>query len=263
MTNAMTASDVRTCLLKRWPASEYLSIDEAPETADRQGRKLDVLVLSLWRSRGYERDGVEIKVSASDWKRELDNAGKADWWWHHVHRFWVAVPETIAVRVSDDLPSGWGLLACTPSASTVVVKPLKHDPIALTWGATLGLLRAASGAGFNALQRAESAGYQRGAERATARAEQASGDAALRDRLQALKDRMAAFESASGLDLTACWSVDDANNLGQLVKWIRAGRCDPQYIADTLTRQAAQLESQAQGLRGTAKTMTESRDFPT
>ena len=60
---AMTAANVREALLRRWPDEQYLNIAEAPNDPRRQGRKLDVLVVTLWASRGHELDGVEIKIS--------------------------------------------------------------------------------------------------------------------------------------------------------------------------------------------------------
>lgn len=48
----MTSStEMREALASRWPDSEYLVIPEAPEDAARQGRKIDLLVISLWGSR--------------------------------------------------------------------------------------------------------------------------------------------------------------------------------------------------------------------
>src|ERR1017187_4991640 len=95
---SMSAAQVRDALLGRWPPSEYVSIPEAPQSSDRQGRKIDVLVVSLWRSRGHEIDAVEIKVSVSDWRRELKQAEKADWWWRHADRFWLASPAPVAAK---------------------------------------------------------------------------------------------------------------------------------------------------------------------
>jgi hypothetical protein len=251
----MTARDVRDCLLKRWPATEFVSIEEAPQTSDRQGRRLDVLVVSLWRSRGYELDGVEIKVSLSDWKRELAEAAKADWWWNHVHRFWVAVPAEITSKVRADLPTGWGLLSCTPEASTIVVNPDKHSAVPLSWGTTIGLIRAASGAGLNALTHAESRGYQRGTDAAQHKAEQSTGDARLRESIGVLTAKVAAFENASGLDIGKCWSDQDASRLGRLVKVVETCQSDPLNLAKMLTNQATQIERQAQSLRTTAESL--------
>lgn len=68
---AMTAADVRAALAKRWPDDKYLHIEEAPLDSSRQGTKIDVLVIGLWRSLGHSLDAVEVKVSYQDWKNEI------------------------------------------------------------------------------------------------------------------------------------------------------------------------------------------------
>lgn len=51
--------------------------------------------------------GHEVKVSRSDWLRELADPGKAETFSHHMHHWWlVATPDV----VKDDLPDEWGLL---------------------------------------------------------------------------------------------------------------------------------------------------------
>ena len=247
----MNAGEVRECLRMRWPDTEYLTIAEAPESADRQGRKIDLLVLSLWRSRGYEREAVEIKVSLSDWKRELDNAAKADFWWRHAHRFWLAVPVEIAEKVREDLPSGWGLLSCTPNGSFVVVKAEKHEPEVFTWQTTLGILRACANAGWGALQHAENKGFDRGREFAQREAEHKSGDQRLLERWTVLTEKVAAFEEAFGLDISSCYSGADAARLGRIAALVNKHGRDPQSLAEALEWQATQIESRAQILRAT------------
>lgn len=138
----MTATDVRAALALRWPDSDYLSIEEAPQRSDRGGRKLDLLVVSLWRSRGLALDGVEIKVSASDWRRELGNGAKADFWWRHTNRFWVAVSAGLIETVKPELPPGWGLLSCSPDTAPVVAVRAKHrEAEPLSWPTCVGLMQ--------------------------------------------------------------------------------------------------------------------------
>lgn len=169
---AMTATQVRDALHTRWPDSEYLAIPEAPDGPSRQGCKIDLLVVSLWASRRFELDAIEIKVSIGDWRRELANPNKSWFWRRHANRFWIAVPVALCSTVRQELPAGWGLLACASAgeqrtAAVVPAKKTEADP--LTWPQTVGLLRAAADCGFNALQRAEDRGYRKG--RASARAE--------------------------------------------------------------------------------------------
>lgn len=159
----MIAAEVRAALVARWPDDQYLTIPEAPDGPTRTGRKLDLLVVALWASKGYEIDGVEIKVSIGDWHRELRDPLKSHYWRARVHRFWIAVPVPLAVRVRRELPAGWGLLACSAGGGALVVtKPAKTAPRALTWPESVGLMRASADAGFAALERARRAGYQDG-----------------------------------------------------------------------------------------------------
>lgn len=72
-------------------------------------RRIDVLAVSLWASRGYGVDAVEIKVDARDFQAEIATPAKADPWWRHSNRFWIAAPSTLIAN-PNVLPPGWGLL---------------------------------------------------------------------------------------------------------------------------------------------------------
>ena len=165
---AMTAAGVRAALARRWPDDQCLHVYEAPSDAMRQGPKIDVLVVSLWHSKRYELDAVEIKVSMNDWQRELKNPTKSWFWRTHAHRFWVAAPEGLATRIAATAPDGWGVLSCTPSATRVLRKPEKREPDPLPWPTTVGVLRAAADCGFNALNRARGEGFRAGVAHASA-----------------------------------------------------------------------------------------------
>lgn len=163
----LTAGDVVDALYRRWPSDQFLTLVEAPDGPERMGRKLDLLAISLWKSRGYQLDGVEVKVSVADWRRELKKGEKAEWWWSHVHRFWLAVPAAISSKVAEDLPESWGLISVrSDGTSHVTVKAARHDAVPFTWPQTIGLLRASANAGLNALQRARAEGERDGLQRA-------------------------------------------------------------------------------------------------
>lgn len=243
----MTAADVRACLALRWPDSEYLSIEEAPQGSDRGGRKLDLLVVSLWRSRGLQVDGVEIKVSLSDWKRELLNAEKADFWWRHTNRFWVAVPAKLVEGVKPDLPPGWGLLSCEPGAAPkIAVRPESRTAEPLSWATCVGLMRAAADSGLNALHRAEARGRERGYKEGIEAAERKSGDRVAKAALDELRATVREFEEASGLKITDRWAgVDD---LGRLVAIVRNEMRMPGWMAQSVGSAARHTAERAEAL---------------
>lgn len=84
-------------------------------TAPNSARRIDVLAVSLWASRGFGIDAIEIKVDRRDYLREIEEPAKADPWWRHSNRFWIAAPST-AVADPSLLPPGWGLLIPSPNS---------------------------------------------------------------------------------------------------------------------------------------------------
>lgn len=239
-----TAESVRAALRLRWPDEQYLTVVEAPQDATRTGGKVDVLVVSLWASRGYELDAVEIKVSASDWKRELDNAPKADFWWRHSHRFWLATTVPLAAKVRDDLPAGWGLLACADGSKPhVVVKPERRTPEPLAWPTTVGLLRAAADAGVQALWRAEERGRERGYKEGQKHGPDRQADQ-LREQFADVQRRVSQFEAASGVTLGEYWNnhaADAGKAVALVLQQLRTGQSLAPY-ANRLATDAAALQ---------------------
>ncbi|MGH8994901.1 MAG: hypothetical protein ACRDYB_02525 [Acidimicrobiales bacterium] len=160
----VTARDVVEALHRRWPREEYVTVEEAPEHSDRPGRRIDFLAVSCWRSRHYEVDAVEVKISVRDWRRELDRGEKADFWWAHSYRAWLAVPEQIADKVRPNLLRTWGLLVVGALGKVqVAVQPVRREAEPVPWPTAIGLLRAADGTGLEALRRARLDGRREGA----------------------------------------------------------------------------------------------------
>lgn len=239
-----TAREVLDVVRRRWPDDQYLTVEEAPEGAGRNGRRIDLLAISQWKSRGYEIDAVEVKVSVSDWRRELRDPHKADYWWAHSNRYWIAVPASLAATVRAELPDTWGLLAVTADRSRVIVPAAKHDAEPFTWEQTVGLLRAGADAGVNALARARAAGHQEGFERGVASATGTDVEARAQRQLSALEETVAAFEAASGIRLRHSWG-DDARQLGQAVHALRQAANAPERVLRPLERNADALTAAA------------------
>ena len=241
-----TARDVLDACHKRWPDGDFVKVEEAPLTADRMGRKLDLVVLSCWQSRGFERIGVEVKVSVGDFRRELANAAKADGWWRRLHLFYVAVPEKIADKVRADLPPLWGLLVLSGNGTLrEIVKPARTvNPTDLALTTWVGLLRAGVGTGRAALDRAHRAGFEEGRKHGEAKAVTTSTD----ERFEALRAKVEAFEQATGLSLGDHRWPQEGRRLGEAVNLLGKAHRDPRqvstelgYLHDALARAAADV----------------------
>lgn len=72
--------------------------------------------------------GFEVKVSRSDWLRELrTEGGKSHPWRSRCSHWWIVVPDRGIVR-DGELPDGWGLLVGTRQLRAVVKAARDHDP---------------------------------------------------------------------------------------------------------------------------------------
>lgn len=102
-------------LRARYPADKYAffaGVRDAP--GFDATRTLDALAMGLWPSAGLDIHGFEVKVSRSDWLRELRQPSKAGTFIEKVDRFWFAVADNSIVR-DLELPQGCGLLVATPA----------------------------------------------------------------------------------------------------------------------------------------------------
>lgn len=83
----------------------YLTEVTAPGTS---GRRADAVHVGLWHSRGAGRiDVCELKVSRSDFRRELEQPAKAEAWWPYSTTFCIVSPG-VHITPPDELPTGWG-----------------------------------------------------------------------------------------------------------------------------------------------------------
>jgi len=79
------------------------------EVTGKNGRRADAVAYNLYPSRNWKTIGLEVKVSRSDWKKELKEASKNDWFVGQVDQFYVVAGRKGIVKESE-LPEGWGLL---------------------------------------------------------------------------------------------------------------------------------------------------------
>lgn len=237
----MNARDICNALEQRYSPSEYVRIHEAPQEANRGGRKLDALIFSTWASRGFDIDGFEIKVSRSDWKRELEQAVKADWWWSRCHRFWLIVPAPHDKIVKDDeLPSTWGLMEVVDGEGVKVVKKApKHEAVPIPWDAMIGCLRAMQGTGLNVLHSRYSDGYNEGYKQGQAATKRETDHSAFARLHKQVED----FEAAAGFKIAD--GLNGGEHVGKAVKRLLSWG-SPERAIDSLRRQATILKGLTQ-----------------
>jgi hypothetical protein len=107
----MTEYGLVTLLKERYPKPEYALFPQVRNgTGFRRGtvRTADAVALSLYPSRGIHLHGFEIKVTKSDWRRELKEPDKAESICSFCDFWWIVAPENVVDE--SELPLNWGLI---------------------------------------------------------------------------------------------------------------------------------------------------------
>lgn len=136
-TVVLDAAHAREMLAKRYPSPEWaLMLEVAPATGGGT-RYADAIAVNLWGSRGHAIHGFEVKVSRSDWQRELKDPAKAEPLYRNCDHWWIVAPRGV-VR-DGELPPTWGLLELRESGltQTVAAPRLEAQPLTRAFFASL------------------------------------------------------------------------------------------------------------------------------
>jgi hypothetical protein len=121
----LKAEDIVKLIRQRYPNNrpdgfqKYAVLEQVPATTGYgQRRWIDAVVFDLWPSEGLLRSAFEIKVSRSDFLRELQNPLKHKWVMDSFHEFWFVAPQNVIQL--PELPPNVGWLY--PRGGKLVVK---------------------------------------------------------------------------------------------------------------------------------------------
>ena len=120
-------------VLRRWVCAEHVR-----SGAGFDRRCADFIAQDTWQYQGLALHGHEVKVSRSDWLRELADPDKAAAVKRYCDRWWLVVPDRRIVR--DDLPEDWGLLDLDAAGRLRIAKrapKLAPDSISASFRAAL------------------------------------------------------------------------------------------------------------------------------
>ena len=145
MTEAVTAAMVCAALKLRFePASHALLFEVASGTGANSRRFADALAFGLWPSHGHKVEGIEVKVSRSDFAAEMKSPQKSDAVMRYCHHWWLACPKGMVKP--DELPPTWGLLELANGKLTARVKAPLLTPEQMPPTFIASLLRRHAGA---------------------------------------------------------------------------------------------------------------------
>jgi hypothetical protein len=242
ITPSWTAAEVRAALRVRYPRDDRISapryglIEEVRNgTGFDATRSCDALAFHFWPSDGLSLHGFEIKVSRADWLRELQQPRKSEAWAQYCDFWWIAVGRADIVAI-DELPPGWGLMVPNARSMLHVARAArKFDPQPLPRSVLVAIVR-------NCLQATSEATRHEIISKLRPEIEARSShqlERAQKD-LQALTERIEAFERASGLQLNG---YDSPVKLGEVVRAVRG------VLADGYNGALQTVEGHANALR--------------
>jgi hypothetical protein len=104
------SQDLLGALRERYAAPQYALFDEVFSSVGG-GQRADAIAVAMWRSRGLAIHGFEIKVSRSDWLRELKNPKKAEHIFRYCDYWWLVVNDEKRIALPEEIPAPWGVLA--------------------------------------------------------------------------------------------------------------------------------------------------------
>ena len=209
----------------------HCCILEVPDgTGSQKNRTADAISMSLWPSRGLTISGYEIKISRTDWLKELKNPAKAEWFWSHCDHWSLVVGDKSIVR-DGELPDSWGLMVPHGSGLKFAKQPplLEENPIDRAFLA--GLLRAAckhEPACEREIRKRERDKYNEGVD--FGRVNEKAQNKYMLDKFDELKTRVAEFEKHTGLNIKSRWN-NRPEQLGQMIEAIKEANRQHTHLA--------------------------------
>jgi len=158
----MKADEVREHLRRIYNRPESAIMFEVTDglgRGRRTGRLADAIAVSFWESRGLYIEGLEIKVSRSDWQRELQMPAKADAHFVRCDHWWLVTPqkkghETPIAKI-EEIPGPWGWMEITAKGEQVIRKkaPTMIPPVQFEKRFAFALIRAAVKGEYERIER--------------------------------------------------------------------------------------------------------------
>lgn len=220
---SLTAAQVLDMLRQRYAAPAHALFANVADATGFDGKRYaDAIAMSLWPSRGLELHGFEIKVSRSDWARELKDPAKAEAFAQYCNRWWLVVSDKAIVKPGE-LPATWGLLAARGGSLVAVVEapPLTPGPISPAFLAAILRRAMESSVDTEAVKVAEQRGRERGLKQGEANADRRVEEA--RAYLERLRRQLASFEQASGINIEHSWKH---GNIAKALEFMNQGGVD-------------------------------------
>jgi hypothetical protein len=206
------------------------------------GRSMDALAFGFWPSRGLEIIGFELKVSRSDWQRELATPQKCEAFFKYVDRWYMVFGDEKILKPGE-LPATWGALVARGDKLVCKVEAPKLNPEPIDRLFMMSITR-----NFMKNWVSKSVFEERVKSETEAKIENAvqRAESEVKYRLSEydrMKEKLQKFKQLSGVDIDAAWDIAP---IGEAVGFIIKHGPDKvlkqfEYVANDLARIAKDI----------------------
>lgn len=234
----INADKLRALLRKKYPADQYAMLYEVRDAAGFSAkRSADAIVVGLWPSRGCLIEGMELKISRSDWLRELKKPEKAEAFFEFCDRWWVIASTPDIVKL-DELPPTWGLMVPRAGGMGVIRQAPDLRPTPVDRYLLAAMLKRATDTAADSPEIRATIDTRVKEAQGRVESEVKSRTYSLNRKVEELQKRIKEFEEKSGVELDH-WS---GGRIGEAVKLVMKGEHEWRL------RELANMKSQARKL---------------
>lgn len=133
----METKELLEKLAKKYPKPGWVFIPNVRNSTGFPGtlRTADAIAMGLWPSRGLHLHGFELKISRSDWMRELKDPEKAEEISQYCDFWWLVLSEEKLIEPGE-VPATWGIMIANGRGGAVKVireATQRANPIVPPW----------------------------------------------------------------------------------------------------------------------------------
>lgn len=214
----LKTGELQALLSAKYPRDRYALFFDVPDNVGTDSRRrADAIAIGCWSSVGRLIEGFELKVSRSDWLREVANVSKADPFIERCDKWWL-VTASPSIAKLDEVPACWGWMAATKNGLRVQrpATRLPHDDTKINRLFAIGLFRKMQESLVSSpevavlLRESRQALDKKVEEEVTYRTHR------LQSRTDELQKRIEKFEKDSGLKLDT-WRLGDVGALAKAI----------------------------------------------
>lgn len=109
----ITTPALELLLREKYQRDRYALFFNVPDAVSLDARRrIDAVAVGIWRSVGRDISGFELKVSRSDWLREVKQVDKADPFIKVCDFFWLVTADEKIAKLNE-IPACWGWMSAT------------------------------------------------------------------------------------------------------------------------------------------------------